>query len=169
MSSYSVALLAACVFGVAAFGLSQAQPAPDAPPVPEAVQVDAARPADKNRRLNDGIGDQVSVTGFFRCLFEHSGIVQTKNSDCHIFEIHPVRAVTLGGNTFTFEVDSPAEEGIHDGWMRDARHRMIDHTMRGNTGNVRDIQDTIIIKQRAQSSTFGFSGITNWPFKNQEK
>jgi hypothetical protein len=70
------------------------------------------------QQFNDAISAQISVTGFFRCLFEHSGIVQTKNSDCHIFEIHPVRAVTLGGNPFTFEVDSPAKEGIHDGWAR---------------------------------------------------
>ena len=70
--------------------------------------------------FNDNIGSSISVTGFFRCLFEHSGIVQTNNSDCHIFEIHPVRAVTIAGSTFAFEVDSPDDAGIHDGWMRGA-------------------------------------------------
>ena len=69
--------------------------------------------------FNSRIGEPVTVTGFFRCLFEHSGIVQTINSDCHIFEIHPVRAVTLNGTTHTFEVDAPDDHGIHQGWTRD--------------------------------------------------
>jgi hypothetical protein len=94
--------------------------------------------------FNDHVGEKVSVTGFFRCLFEHSGIVQTQNSDCHIFEIHPVRAVTLGGTTHTFEVDAPAEPGIHDGWMR---------------GTV-SLEDTDkLIKIRQQPSALAFEGV----------
>lgn len=68
--------------------------------------------------INDNRGKRISVTGFFRCLFEHGGINQNQNTDCHIFEIHPVRALTIAGETHTFEVDSPADEGVHDGWER---------------------------------------------------
>jgi hypothetical protein len=91
--------------------------------------------------FNANVGGSVSVTGFFRCLFEHSGIVQTDNSDCHIFEIHPVRAVTIGGSTFTFEVDTPAEEGIHNGWMRD-------------NVSLEDTDNAIRINQEADSLVF---------------
>jgi len=69
--------------------------------------------------VNDSRGQRISVTGFFRCLFEHGGINQNQNTDCHIFEIHPVRALTIADETHTFEVDSPDEAGIHDGWERD--------------------------------------------------
>ena len=64
-----------------------------------------------NDAVDQGITD-IKVTGFFRCLFEHSGISQGQNSDCHIFEIHPVRAVTIGGQTFPFDVDMP-QDGTH--------------------------------------------------------
>ena len=93
------------------------------------------------KTFNDNIGSSISVTGFFRCLFEHSGIVQTNNSDCHIFEIHPVRAVTFAGSTFAFEVDSPDDAGIHDGWMRD-------------TVSLEDTDKLIQIKKKMDSIVF---------------
>ena len=54
----------------------------------------------------------------------------------------------------------------HDGWVRDARHKMIDEKLQGRQGNVRDIQDTMITKQRSNSVTYGFSDVKYWPFKN---
>ena len=69
--------------------------------------------------INDSRDQRISVTGFFRCLFEHAGINQNQNTDCHIFEIHPVRALTIAGETHTFEVDSPDDAGVHDDWERD--------------------------------------------------
>src|SRR5712691_10581198 len=69
--------------------------------------------------INDNRGKPISVIGFFRCLFEHGGINQNPNTDCHIFEIHPVRAFTIAGETHPFEVDSPDPAGVHPGWKRD--------------------------------------------------
>jgi len=57
------------------------------------------------------VGQTISVTGFFRCLFEHPGFMT--NDDAHIFEIHPVRAVTIGGKVLTFDVDIPDQDAIH--------------------------------------------------------
>src|SRR5712692_11836545 len=42
---------------------------------------------DMVKTINDNRGKQIVVTGFFRCLFEHGGITQNQNTDCHIFEI----------------------------------------------------------------------------------
>jgi len=57
------------------------------------------------------VGQTIAVTGFFRCLFEHPGFMT--NDDAHIFEIHPVRAVTIGGKVLTFDVDIPDQAAIH--------------------------------------------------------
>lgn len=57
------------------------------------------------------VGQAIEVTGFFRCLFEHPGF--RKNDDAHVFEIHPVRAVTLGGKVYPFDVDVPDQAAIH--------------------------------------------------------
>jgi len=73
---------------------------------------------DMVKTINDNRLKQVSVTGFFRCLFEHGGLHQSENTDCHIFEIHPVRALTIAGETHTFEVDEPDDAGIHEDWER---------------------------------------------------
>ncbi len=70
------------------------------------------------KRINDSRGQRISVTGFFRCLFEHAGITQNDNTDCHIFEIHPVRAVTIAGETIPFDVHPPEKKAIHDDWKR---------------------------------------------------
>jgi hypothetical protein len=62
--------------------------------------------------LFDASTDQaITATGFFRCLFEHPGFAS--NDDAHVFEIHPVRGVTLGGQTQAFPVAVPDPTSIH--------------------------------------------------------
>jgi hypothetical protein len=61
--------------------------------------------------FNKSIGQPIVVTGFFRCLFEHPGF--RTNDDAHIFEVHPVRAVTIGGHVIPFDVDIPDQASIH--------------------------------------------------------
>jgi hypothetical protein len=61
--------------------------------------------------FNNAIGHDIVVTGFFRCLFEHPGF--RSNDDAHIFEVHPVRAVTIGGTVIPFDVDIPDQASIH--------------------------------------------------------
>ena len=61
--------------------------------------------------FNASTGQDMNVSGFFRCLFEHPGF--HSNDDAHIFEIHPVRAVTLNGVIQPFDVDSPDPASIH--------------------------------------------------------
>src|SRR5256885_518372 len=61
--------------------------------------------------FQSAVGQPISVAGFFRCLFEHPGF--DSNDDAHIFEIHPVRAVTLGGQILTTNVDIPEQRSIH--------------------------------------------------------
>jgi len=60
--------------------------------------------------FNQAIGTTISVSGFFRCMFEHPGFMS--NDDAHIFEIHPVRAATLGGHINTFLVGIPDQKSI---------------------------------------------------------
>jgi hypothetical protein len=64
--------------------------------------------------FNASTGQALSVSGFFRCLFEHPGF--HSNDDAHIFEIHPVRAITLNGAFQDFGVDSPDPASIHS-WV----------------------------------------------------
>jgi len=54
---------------------------------------------------NSRIGKRCDVTGFFRCLFEHPGF--KSNDDAHIFELHPVRSVTLGGWKLNYDLLAP--------------------------------------------------------------
>lgn len=61
--------------------------------------------------FNQAIGTSIAVSGFFRCMFEHPGF--RSNDDAHIFEIHPVRAATLGGHINTFLVGIPDQKSIH--------------------------------------------------------
>jgi len=61
--------------------------------------------------FNAARGKAISVSGFFRCLFEHPGF-QT-NDDAHIFEIHPVRAVDITGSIQSFNVDKPVQTETH--------------------------------------------------------
>lgn len=57
------------------------------------------------------IGSAVSASGWFRCLFEHPGFA--RDDDAHIFEIHPVRGVTLAGVSQSFDVGLPEAASIH--------------------------------------------------------
>lgn len=61
--------------------------------------------------LSNSIGKQISVTGFFRCLFEHPGY--WGKADAHIFEIHPVGNLSVDGNNFGFPVGRPDPQSIH--------------------------------------------------------
>lgn len=62
-------------------------------------------------QFNQARGKAITVSGFFRCMFEHPGF--RKNDDAHVFEIHPVRAVNLGGKLQAFNVDIPEQKSIH--------------------------------------------------------
>jgi hypothetical protein len=55
--------------------------------------------------FNSAVGQPITVSGFFRCLFEHPGFSGT--ADGHIFEIHPVRTFVLNSQLNTFDVDPP--------------------------------------------------------------
>jgi hypothetical protein len=61
--------------------------------------------------FKSSVGQQVSVSGFFRCLFEHPGF--NPRDDAHIFEIHPVRAVSIAGKIQSFDVGIPNQQSIH--------------------------------------------------------
>ena len=60
------------------------------------------------------VGQPITASGFFRCLFEHPGF--DVNDDAHVFEIHPVRAVSLGGKSQAFDVELPDPNSIHT-WL----------------------------------------------------
>lgn len=60
------------------------------------------------------VGGPITASGFFRCLFEHPGF--QANDDAHIFELHPIRAVSLAGKSQTFDVDIPDPNSIHT-WL----------------------------------------------------
>jgi hypothetical protein len=61
--------------------------------------------------FQQSVGQNLTVSGFFRCLFEHPGF--SANDDAHIFEVHPVRAVTIGSQMQAFDVDIPDQPSIH--------------------------------------------------------
>jgi hypothetical protein len=61
--------------------------------------------------FNQAVGKPISISGFFRCMFEHPGF--RSNDDAHIFEIHPVRAVSLSGQIHAFNVDVPEQKAIN--------------------------------------------------------
>ena len=61
--------------------------------------------------FNQARGQAATVAGFFRCLFEHPGFDPL--DDAHIFELHPVRAVVLGGKPQAFDVAIPDQKSIH--------------------------------------------------------
>jgi hypothetical protein len=67
--------------------------------------------ADWLTTFQDSVGSTLTVSGFFRCLFEHPGF--RSNDDAHIFEIHPVRAVSFDGKIQAFDVDIPDQPSIH--------------------------------------------------------
>jgi len=57
------------------------------------------------------VGQQITIGGFFRCLFEHPGFAA--GDDGHIFEIHPVTQATVAGKTLNFEIGIPDQKSIH--------------------------------------------------------
>ncbi len=61
--------------------------------------------------FNAARGQAISVTGFFRCMFEHPGF--RSNDDAHIFEIHPVRSVTFPQKSQPWDVDVPDQKALH--------------------------------------------------------
>ena len=65
--------------------------------------------------FNKSIGKPIAVSGFFRCMFEHPGFAS--NDDAHIFEIHPVRAVSIDGSIHAFNIDTPEQKSIHS-WTK---------------------------------------------------
>lgn len=64
--------------------------------------------------FQSSVGQPITASGLFRCLFEHPGF--RTNDDAHIFEIHPVRGVNLAGKTQAFDVDLPDPQSIHT-WL----------------------------------------------------
>jgi hypothetical protein len=82
---------------------------------PDAVHVpcELQHAADWKATFNGAVGKQVTVSGFFRCLFEHPGF--DPREDAHIFEIHPVRAVDFGDGKGLSNVDvgRPDDKSIH--------------------------------------------------------
>jgi len=61
--------------------------------------------------FRSSVGATLQVSGFFRCLFEHPGF--HPSDDAHIFEVHPVRAVSINGKMQAFDVDIPDQPSIH--------------------------------------------------------
>ncbi len=61
--------------------------------------------------FTSAVGQQVTVGGFFRCLFEHPGFAT--NDDAHVFEVHPVTQATVAGKALTFDVGIPDQQSIH--------------------------------------------------------
>lgn len=53
----------------------------------------------------------------------------------------------------------------HDGWVRSARHKMIDERLKGRQANVRDVQDEMINRERGGRMSYGFMNVKYWPFK----
>lgn len=72
-------------------------------------------------------GATLKVSGYFRCLFEHPGF--RSNDDAHIFEIHPVRAVSVNGQMQAFDVEIPDQPSIHT-WTSPRRLQVQDHKIR---------------------------------------
>jgi hypothetical protein len=93
--------------------------------------------------FTEAIGESISVSGFFRCLFEHPGF--SANDDAHVFEIHPVRAVALGGGAIqAFGVDKPDPASIHS-WT-------LPH-------NLSDQDNRITVNYQAGTDTLVFTGM----------
>ncbi len=100
--------------------------------------------------INDSIGNQITVSGFFRCLFEHPGFA--KGADAHIFEIHPVREIDFGdGNgSQPFKVGKPEPQSIHK-WINKQKKRNL---------NTEDAKTTVEYDPTSDSLTFsGMKGM----------
>ena len=57
------------------------------------------------------VGYPIAASGYFRCLFEHPGFAA--DDDAHIFELHPVYAVTISAEPQAFDVGLPDPASIH--------------------------------------------------------
>jgi hypothetical protein len=99
------------------------------------------------RTINDSIGNQITVSGFFRCLFEHPGFA--KGADAHIFEIHPVREIDFGDGSGSqpFKVGKPEPQSIHK-WINKQTKRDL---------NTEDAKTTV--EYDATSDRLTFSGM----------
>ena len=53
--------------------------------------------------INQSIGKRVTVAGLLRCSFQRAGFDPRDNA--HIFEIHPIRSLEIGGELHGFELD----------------------------------------------------------------
>jgi hypothetical protein len=83
------------------------------------------------------------VSGFFRCLFEHPGF--SADDDAHLFEVHPVRAVALGGGAMqAFGVDKPEPASVHS-WS--------------SPHNLSDQDGRITVDYQAVTDTLVFTGM----------
>lgn len=65
-------------------------------------------------KFQASIGQPITASGLFRCLFEHPGF--DTNDDAHIFEMHPVYAASPGGTRSAFDVGLPDPKSIHT-WL----------------------------------------------------
>jgi len=93
-------------------------------------------------RFRAAVGTSITVSGFFRCLFEHPGF--RSNDDAHIFEIHPVRAVKFGSEIQSFDVDIPDQNAIHT-WL-------LPHPLN-------DQDSSITVEFNAATDTLTFTGM----------
>jgi len=103
-----------------------------------------------HQKINESIGNQVTVAGFFRCLFEHPGF--SKGADAHIFEIHPVRAIDFGDGQglVSLDVEKPEPQSIHK-WIETAKRRNL---------NKEDAKTDVAFDQGTDSLTFtGMKGM----------
>lgn len=92
--------------------------------------------------FQSSVGATLQVSGFFRCLFEHPGF--QPSDDAHIFEIHPVRAVSINGKMQAFDVDIPDQPSIHT-WT--------------SPHNLNDQDNTIKVQYDAAKDTLTFTGM----------
>ena len=92
--------------------------------------------------FQSSVGQDIVAGGLVRCLFEHPGFAP--NDDAHIFEVHPVTTVTLGGQPRSFSLDLPEPASIHT-WT--SPHDL----------NVQD--DRIQVEYDQRSDTLTFTGM----------
>lgn len=92
--------------------------------------------------FQSSVGAALQVSGFFRCLFEHPGF--HPNDDAHIFEIHPVRAVSINSKMQAFDVDIPDQPSIHT-WT--------------SPHNLNDQDNRIQVQYNSAKDTLTFTGM----------
>ena len=62
--------------------------------------------------LNKTVGQKVTVSGFLHCLFDEPGFQPTE--DAHLFQIHPVRAISLSGSLLSFDSAAPGRSAVQE-------------------------------------------------------